>query len=99
MTHVICRLTANNRDQLRNPTLGNRVYGLHLPFLLLLRLWVPWAAPRWGTAPDPHFASPTMIFWIRHWFKLQVVPYLGQLGRQHAKETRGETVLSMQSKR
>ena len=25
MTHVTCRLTANNRDQLRNPTLGNRV--------------------------------------------------------------------------
>ena len=23
--HVICRLTAKNRDQLRNPTLGNRV--------------------------------------------------------------------------
>jgi len=26
MTHVTCRLTAKNRDQLRNPTLGNRVY-------------------------------------------------------------------------
>jgi len=26
MTHVNCRLTANNRDQLRNPTLGNRVW-------------------------------------------------------------------------
>ena len=25
MTHVICRLTAKNRDQLRNPTLGKRV--------------------------------------------------------------------------
>jgi len=24
--HIICRLTAKNRDQLRNPTLGNRVY-------------------------------------------------------------------------
>jgi len=23
MTHIICRLTAKNRDQLRNPTLGN----------------------------------------------------------------------------
>ena len=27
MTHVTCRLTAKNRDQLRNPTLGNRVRG------------------------------------------------------------------------
>ena len=26
MTHVTCRLTARNRDQLRNPTLGNRVW-------------------------------------------------------------------------
>ena len=25
MTHVTCRLTAKNRDQLRNPTLGNQV--------------------------------------------------------------------------
>ena len=25
MIHVTCRLTAKNRDQLRNPTLGNRV--------------------------------------------------------------------------
>jgi len=25
MTHVTCRLTAKNRDQLRNCTLGNRV--------------------------------------------------------------------------
>jgi len=26
MTHVTRRLTAKNRDQLRNPTLGNRVW-------------------------------------------------------------------------
>ena len=26
MTHVTCRLTAKNLDQLRNPTLGNRVW-------------------------------------------------------------------------
>jgi len=26
MTHVSCRLTAKNRDQLRNPTLGNRIW-------------------------------------------------------------------------
>jgi len=26
MTHVTCRLTTKNRDQLRNPTLGNRVW-------------------------------------------------------------------------
>jgi len=32
MTHVTCRLTAKNRDQLRNPTLVIE-YGLPLPFL------------------------------------------------------------------
>ena len=26
MTHIICRLTDKNRDQLRNPMLGNRVW-------------------------------------------------------------------------
>jgi len=31
MTHVICRLTAKNRDQLRNPTLGNQVWATFLP--------------------------------------------------------------------
>ena len=32
MTHVTCRLTVKNRDQLRNPTLGNRVRAI--PFNL-----------------------------------------------------------------
>jgi len=26
VTHVTCRLTAKNRDRLRNPTLGDRVW-------------------------------------------------------------------------
>ena len=30
MTHVTCRLTTKNRDQLRNPTLGNRVWAVFL---------------------------------------------------------------------
>ena len=32
MTHVTCRLTAKNRDQLRNPTLGNRVWATYTFF-------------------------------------------------------------------
>ena len=33
MIHVTCRLTAKNRDQLRNPTLGNRARATFtLPF-------------------------------------------------------------------
>ena len=35
MTHVTCRLTAKNRDQLRNPTLGNRAWAA-FTFLLWL---------------------------------------------------------------
>jgi len=34
MTHVTCRLTAKNRDQLRNPTLGHRVWATYT-FLIL----------------------------------------------------------------
>jgi len=33
MTHVICRLTAKNRDQLRIPIRSVIEYGLPLPFL------------------------------------------------------------------
>ena len=34
MTHVTCRLTAKNPDQLRNPTLGNQVWATILFTLL-----------------------------------------------------------------
>jgi len=33
MIHLTCRLTAKNRDQLRNPTLGNRVWASFTFFL------------------------------------------------------------------
>ena len=36
MTHVTCRLTAKNRDQLRNPTLGYRVWAT-FTFLMYLQ--------------------------------------------------------------
>ena len=35
MTHVICRLTAKNRDQLRKPRLGNRVWATFTVFITL----------------------------------------------------------------
>jgi len=31
MTHVTCRLTAKNLEQLRDPTLGNRVWATFIP--------------------------------------------------------------------
>jgi len=36
MTHVTCKLTAKNRDQLRNPTLGNRVWAISYLYLCKL---------------------------------------------------------------
>ena len=33
MTDVTCRLTAKNRDQFQNPTLGNRVWASFLLFV------------------------------------------------------------------
>ena len=39
MTHITCRLTAKNRDQLRNPTLGNRVWATFTFYLLHIVLF------------------------------------------------------------
>jgi len=36
MTHVTCMLTAKNRDQLRNPTLGNRVWATFTFFYIFI---------------------------------------------------------------
>jgi len=38
MTHITCRLSAKNRDQLRKPTLGNRVWATFTFYLLSLSL-------------------------------------------------------------
>jgi len=40
MTHVTCRLTAKNRDQLRNPTLGNRVLATFTFYMIFTKLRV-----------------------------------------------------------
>ena len=57
MTHVTCRLTAKTRDQLRNPTLGNRVWTT-FTFLRAFscRPYVPqvlWASTRQPESPVP----------------------------------------------
>jgi len=38
MIHVTCRLTAKNWDQLRNPTLGNRVWATSYSRILVSSL-------------------------------------------------------------
>jgi len=39
MTYVTCRLTAKNRDQLRNSTLGNRVWATFTFLLGWMNYW------------------------------------------------------------
>ena len=46
MTHVNCRLTAKNRDQLRNPTLGNRAWVTFTFYLLPCRCCAIAAGPK-----------------------------------------------------
>jgi len=54
MTHVTCRLTTKNRDQLRNPTFGNRVLATftsftsdYLRYLRKKTICKPLAHPTW----------------------------------------------------
>jgi len=63
MTHATCRLTAKNRDKLRNPTLGNRVWAT---FFIWRKLIYPInlvkALPserRWHTLSVAKFSSHT----------------------------------------
>jgi len=62
MTHVTCRLTAKNRDQLRNPTLGNRVWAT-FTFLLTLKCDVVSTSVlgcgRWRAVPAKSQAEQT----------------------------------------
>jgi len=65
MTHVTCRLTAKNRDQLRNPTLGNRVWATFTFFSQDLEVGslgteVPQRGP--GGAKPPKARSISRIF-------------------------------------
>ena len=54
MTHVTCRLTAKNRDQLRNPTLGNRVWATFYIFGFFLQC-CQWPASFNGTQSSERF--------------------------------------------
>ena len=59
MTHVTCRLTAKNQDQLRNPTFGNRVWATFLHTWSLMNRFRTSQGPRhanlhkWGLAQSP----------------------------------------------
>jgi len=60
MTHITCRLTAENRDQLRNPTLGNRVWDT-FAFLGPHNLSTGLGAPQRGPGPKRCLCSNTLM--------------------------------------
>jgi len=62
MTHVTCRLTAQNRDQLRNPTLGNRVWTTFL--LLHTQFKTPDPTPQNRLPPSLRVGMYEMVAYI-----------------------------------
>jgi len=56
MTHVTCRLAAKNRDQHRNPTLGNRVWATFTFFT---------AQPTDGAEGNIFPACPSVCAYVR----------------------------------
>ena len=65
MTHVTCRLTAKNRNQLRNPTLGNRVWAAITAHLCFLKLFfIPLSVQAWAyNSSRP--AAAGLLLWAR----------------------------------
>ena len=53
MTHVTCRLTAENWDKLQNRTLGNRVWATFYLFLSLVMQWCVDCSYRSAPLPQP----------------------------------------------
>jgi len=52
--HDSHHLQAKNRDQLRNPTLGNRVWAIPLPFTFTYQRWLRVRMNRKSVAPLRH---------------------------------------------
>ena len=65
MTHVTSKLTAKNRDQLRNPALGTRVYGY-----LFLYLFI-WTFTRRANGPIPSWRC---VARYAVWFSIDLWP-------------------------
>ena len=67
MTHVTCRLTAKNRDPLRNPMLGNRIWA-SFTFLLINWIWDHWTL----VFPTHERKQPLENTGIRLWTRLDL---------------------------
>jgi len=57
MTHVMCKLTAKNQDQLRNPMLGNRVWATFFLLLHATAATNQYLIPARPTAANPPHAA------------------------------------------
>jgi len=77
MAHVTCRLTAKNRDQLRNPTLNNRVWATFTFYLFLFLLHLFPVCPYYSTRLVSTIPFPTSFLQLsleRKHAKLPVFP-------------------------
>ena len=70
MTQVTCRLTAKNRDQLRYPTLGNRVWATFLLTYLLTSV-IALLVGRQEGHPACKKLSGGLLVWLSVWSEVQ----------------------------
>ena len=89
MIDVTCRLTAKNQDQLRNPTLGNRVWTnvyLYLRHLVFAAIWWVKLLEMFVTLMSLKYASP--VGWWSCWHFLKPVKfYLNNMVNLHPSTT------------
>jgi len=86
MTHVTRRLTAKNRDQLRNPTLGNRVWASFTFTCCRVSQAVPVEVPRRELSKRPLAACVHVAYKhldparLVEWFELQRILGVSRVG-------------------
>jgi len=61
MTRTTCRLTAKNRDQLQNPTLGNQVWATFTFFIVFVKCMA--LTNTGGTSCDGDFCLDLLLVW------------------------------------
>ena len=82
MTHVTCRLTAKNRNQLLNPTLGNRVWAI-FTFTFYLCF----------TNTQVSFSAFCLVLYGCPFYGLRVFELQSETGKSEYKITENEAVV------
>jgi len=78
MTHVTCRLTAKNRDQLRNPTLHNPVWATFTFYCFHRRLSVCLFAGVMSLRRRAQVNAPAESYWLRRVPRRRQAPRLDE---------------------